>query len=161
MKNADELLNTEDIDLIDEDIGNQLKLKEDTIFYFINYVQQKEIPLDIENVVSLHYLSVKFEIEDEEEETKDFISANHKELAIKILSNCQFDTSFNDIIYEDIISNNLLDYINDEELVTLPISKIYSILTKYSQERTNQINSSEMNEKIRKRLFYITFICTD
>ncbi|KAK8843067.1 hypothetical protein M9Y10_025258 [Tritrichomonas musculus] len=94
MKNADELLNTEDIDLIDEDIGNQLKLKEDTIFYFINYVQQKEIPLDIENVVSLHYLSVKFEIEDLEEETKDFISANHKELAIKILSNCQFDTLF-------------------------------------------------------------------
>ena len=72
------------IELIGEEVGDQLKLTEETIINFINYVHQKEIPLNTENAILLHYLSTKFEIEELTEFTKDYISSHHKELAIKI-----------------------------------------------------------------------------
>ncbi|KAK8836466.1 hypothetical protein M9Y10_037725 [Tritrichomonas musculus] len=147
-QNSEHFQYTKDINLIDEEIGEQLNLQEDTIVHFIKYVQHEAIALDDENVIGLHYLSTKFEVEDLKEYTIKYITSHHKELAIKILSNCQYDSSFNDEIYENIISSNLQEYIDNEELLKLPICTIHRILMKYSENHLEKVKTEKINDFI-------------
>ncbi|KAK8846007.1 hypothetical protein M9Y10_020952 [Tritrichomonas musculus] len=149
---SEELQKNNNIDLIDEEIGNKLNLQEETIIHFINYVQHKEIPLEDNNVIPLHYLSTQYDIEDLKEDTKNYISSNQNELAIQILSNIKYFKFFNDDTFENIISDNLEEFIQKEELLTLPIPTLYRILTKYTQKnkQTNLLNG--INEFILKSI---------
>ncbi|KAK8867129.1 hypothetical protein M9Y10_010102 [Tritrichomonas musculus] len=152
MTQADEICYIKNIDLINEEIGNQLNLQEETIFHFINYVQQKEIPLNNENVIPLHFLSKKYEIEELKEDTAKYISTHHHELALKVLSICQYDSSFNADTFENIICDNMSEYINKDELLNLPICQLHRIFTKYSMKNLNQLKTEEINEFILKMI---------
>ncbi|KAK8845928.1 hypothetical protein M9Y10_020863 [Tritrichomonas musculus] len=152
LKKAEEIQFTKNIDIIDDDIGDQLNFQEDTIICFINYVQQKEVQFDDENVIPLHYLSMKYEIEELREDTTEYISSRQEELAIKILSICRYDSTFKKDTYEDIISDNFSYYIDKDELLKLPISQMYRIMAKYSKKNSQEIKSEEINKFIMKMI---------
>ena len=115
LTNYEELQYTTNIDLIEEEIGDMLDHQEETIYCFINYVQHIEIPLNDDNIIPLHYLSTKYDIEELKEATKEYIFSHQNELALKILINCKYVTSFNDDTFENIISDKFDEYIQKEE----------------------------------------------
>lgn len=64
LRNSEQIQFMQDIELIDEEIGVKLNIEEDIINKFIKYVQKEEISVDNDNVISLHYLSKRFEVEE-------------------------------------------------------------------------------------------------
>ena len=156
LQNSDKFQLMQDIELLEllelhgEENHDELNIDEDTIQDFIKYVQQEEISVDHENVIFLHYLSKRFEVDELEEDTKEYIFSHQDELAIEILKGCQYDRTFDEETYENIISNNFEEYMKNEELTRLPIPKIHRILTKYFNNEPESIKYKEINEFIEE-----------
>lgn len=156
LQNSDKFQLMQDIELLEllelhgEENHDELNIDEDTIKNFIKYVQQEEISVDHENVIFLHYLSKRFEVDELEEDTKEYIFSHQDELAIEILKGCQYDRTFDEETYENIISNNFEEYMKNEELTRLPIPKIHRILTKYFNNEPESIKYKEINEFIEE-----------
>ncbi|KAK8870935.1 hypothetical protein M9Y10_008848 [Tritrichomonas musculus] len=152
VRNSEEIQYNKDINLIEEDIGKKLNIQEQTIIDIINYVQHEEITVDNENAIILHFLSKKYEIEELLEATSEYILSNCEDLAIQILSICEYDSSLNDDTYEDLICHKMSQYINKEELLSLPVSKLHRIMSKYSRLESDEVASKEMNDFILKKI---------
>ncbi|KAK8876254.1 hypothetical protein M9Y10_006449 [Tritrichomonas musculus] len=152
LRNSDEIQSNADIDLIDEDVGKKLNIQEGIIYAFINFFQHEEITIDKENVIALHFLSNKYEIEELQESTREYILNNCESLAIDLLSICEYDSSLNDSIYEDIICHKLREYIKTEEFLNLSISKLHRIMSKYSELGLEEVSCKEMNDFIKKKI---------
>ena len=152
LANSEEIEYNEDIDLIEEDIGKKLNIQAQTIVAFINYIQHEEITVDNENAIGLLFLSKKYEIEELIESTREYILCNCEELAIQILSICEYDRSLQDDAYEDIICHKLSQYINKEELLSLPVCKLHRIMSKYSKLESDEVTWKEMNDFILKKI---------
>ena len=152
LRNSEEIEYKEDIDLIEEYIGEKLNIQEQTIVSFIKYFQHEEITVDNENALGLHFLSKKYEIEELTESTREYILSNCEELAIQILSICEYDSSLQDDTYEDIICHNLSQYIKKEELLSLPVFKLHRIMSKYSKLESSEVTCKEMNDLILNKI---------
>lgn len=116
------------ISLIDESSELILNLTDENINMFIKFVQHKKILIDNENVVPLNFLANKFEVTSLINITNDYLAQNKSNLALKILSIHQNDPTLDTKAYEQIISQNLQYYIQDELLLTLKIPILYRIL---------------------------------
>lgn len=144
--NQEKYLNIKSIPLDDLKTEN-IKLTEESIQLFINYVQGEEITLSNDNVFPINFLSKKYEVKSLQKYTKEYISNHHKELIIELLQTDTSNLPIETDDYEEIISANLIDYIQDDCLLNLSIPILYRILSKYKSIQKVQ-KSEEDQEKV-------------
>ena len=125
---------TQTIPLLDETEEASIDLSDESIITFIKYVQHKKIQIDDDNVSSINYLSKKYEVSSLLSITNDYIAEHHQELALKILTVYQNNSKFDTSTYENILSEKLLYYIKNEQLLALKVPVLYRILEKYHKE---------------------------
>lgn len=140
---------SKNIQIIDESEDKYIELNDEIIQSFINYVQCQKILIDSTNVISLNYLSKKYKVTSLTKFTIEYISAHHQELILPILAIHQDDSTFDTSSYEDIISDNFIQYIEDDCLLKFDVTIIYRILTKYRLKNT----SKDFDTKIIDFLF--------
>lgn len=140
---------SKNIQIIDESEDKYIELNDEIIQSFINYVQCQKILIDNTNVISLNYLSKKYKVLSLTKFTEEYISSHHKELILPILAIHQNDSAFDISSYEDIISDNFMQYVEDDRLLKFDVSTIHRILTKYLLKNT----SKDLDVKIIDFLF--------
>lgn len=147
-----EIKKSENIQLLDSKSEKIYDLSDDTIHSFINFIQCNDIKLTPENVVDLNYLSTLYEVPTLKQHTEDFISKNHQKVAIQLLQKVEKSDTFNSANYEDMISDSLEDYIQDDRLLSLHISTLYRILRRYRLKKLNQQTKKEVVDFVFKVL---------
>ncbi|KAK8886899.1 hypothetical protein M9Y10_037932 [Tritrichomonas musculus] len=150
VKNQKLIEESQIIQLVDKDSEDSLNFSSDTIQNFINYVQREPIPLSKENVVALNYLASRYEVDSLIKDTEEYISEHHDEIALQILLIHQNDSKFQTKTYENVISEHFPDYINNDQLLSINISILYRIFTKYQTK--NQTNENEILDFLFKCL---------
>lgn len=91
-----------------------------------------------------------------QENTTKFIEIHQKELLIDILL---YTSTKNKETYEYIMSNNLLEHIENEKLLKLDLISIYRILIKYEAKRKKNLEENDKEE--RDKIFTFLFKCLD
>lgn len=153
-----ELENKEIIPLVDEENEGENDLSEEGIKLFINYAQHQPIQITNETVYTLNFLSKKYEIKSLQENATKYIEKHQKELLLDILLN---DSTKDKETYEDIMSDNLLEHIEDQKLLKLNLVSIYRIIIKYEEKRNLTKSSSEDDKEERGKIFTFLFKCLD
>lgn len=146
----EELEKRENINIIDAEPEKQHFLTDETINDFINFVQGKKILLDKKNIISLNYLSTKYEVKRLQEITNDYIIKHQSEIVIEIILEHQYESEFDTKSYESIISHHIERYIEDDRLLELKIPILYRIL-----------NDHIKKEKANQAIFDFLFKCID
>lgn len=141
------------IDIKNEEIDD---LSEEGIKLFINYAQHQPIQITNDTVYTLSFLSKIYEIKSLQENTTKFIEIHQKELLIDILL---YSSTKSKETYEDIMSNNLLEHIENEKLFKLDLISIYRILIKYEAKRKKNLEENDKEE--RDKIFTFLFKCLD
>lgn len=118
-ENHNTLLSRKNINLVDDESEQKLPFSEEAIQDFIRYVQCNEVQLNNDNVITLNYLSKKYQIPMLIEDTDEYISKHQLELILPILINNQDVPAFDLSTYEDMISANLIQYVKDNSLLLL------------------------------------------
>lgn len=122
------------IPLVDEQTEKEGILTEEGIKLFIKYVQHQPIHFTKETVHTLNYLSMKYVIPSLQLQTSKYIADHQKDLLIEIITFNTQNSTEDKGIYEDILSNNLLHYIEDERLFMLKITSIYLFIIKIRRQ---------------------------
>lgn len=150
--NKNRFKNITDINIFD-DSDEIFDLTESTINDFINFCQSKIITLNKENAPCLHKLAKKYDVPLLIDSTNEFIQIHQKEVVVDLLvlnlNNGHFDTAE----YEELISNDLPYYVNDDKLLLLPIPVLNQIITKYHQKNLEQSNNDQICTQITSFLF--------
>lgn len=131
----------------------EMDLTESTINDFINFCQSKNVILTKENSPFLHRLAKKFIVPLLIDSTQDFIQVHQKEVVVELLILNLKENNPDTTKYEQIISNDLPYFINDTNLLLLPIPVLYRILTKYQQKNSEQQNNEQNSTQIVEFLF--------
>lgn len=77
------------------------------------------------NVSSLHKLSKKFIVSSLTRATEKYITNHNEDFVLEFLTNTHTDQiSMENDQFEEIISNRITDYINNDQFLSLPISSI-------------------------------------
>lgn len=116
------------INIIDENEEDNIELSKEIIKDFIKFVQLEEIGLNDTNVLKLNYLADKYEITALIDYTINYIRKHQKNVIFEMLLTRQNDPKY--IEYENIVSNDILYYINDPKLLSLNFPIIYRICNK-------------------------------
>ena len=128
----EKIQNNQIIQLIDKSLDGNITFSDKSIQDFINYFQRKPITLDNSNTVELNYLSKKYEINSLIQATNQYIEEhnNDNNLIFQLLLIYQYHEAFTCETYENIISNHLSEYINNDLMLTLSVPVVYRILNK-------------------------------
>lgn len=111
---------------------NGFEVCEESIPIFIACCQNQ--PFDITNstVFSLYQLSNQFDVPELNKLSNEYIQKNHNNLVLQSikfkLENQNSEVNFDLSKEEDVISSHFFEYINDEQLVSLPIQILYRII---------------------------------
>lgn len=136
-----------------EDSENCFDLPDASIKDFINYCQCKSIILTKENILPIHYLAKKFMVHSLMEKTEQYISDHKENFLIQFLNTIANQQDIDTNQYEEIISRNILDYIRDDQLLSLSFPMLYRIVTKYQLKiKDNEQQPPEMIEFLFKCL---------
>lgn len=153
--NKQQFANTTEIDIYN-DQNEKINLTESSINDFINFCQSREITLNKDNSPSLYMLAKKYQVSSLIKLTSQFIFEHQKEIVIDFYILNQDEEDFDKAEYEEIISKDFLNYINDDKLLLLPIPVLHRIMTKYYQKNSEQTaietNQSEITEFLFKCL---------
>lgn len=136
---------------------SNLEFSDELIRNFISAVERNDqIEINADNVYQLDQLSDFYGILNLKKRTNDFISENEEQL---ILQNYIYDQSNNKTNYkaEDIISNNLMNYIDDDKLATLKIDVLDRILTEYRRKNPVKHQNEATKDDIIKETKIKTF----
>ena len=135
------------IELFDENKN----ISESCIPDFIDFCQARKITLTKENAPTLYKLSEKYQVTSLLNKAKEFILTHQKEVVVEIMIMYQNDGCFNMEEFEEIISNDLIEYVNDDRLLNLPIQTLYRVVSKYLLK--NNSNNSEQPSEFIEFLF--------
>ena len=134
---------------------NDLDISDESVEVFIKCCHNEPTQIRLPSVISLHYLSTKFEFKELNQITSQFITQHSNQLIFeKILfqehllktENCQ-NTFFDTSKEEEYISDHMKQFINNEKMTLLPISVLDRILTLYftNNGRDEKVEMSEIN----------------
>lgn len=109
-----------------------IQLSDDSINDFINFCHYQKIDVNNINVNSLHYLSKKYKVQSLYEETTNYILSNRKDLVLDylLLEPNDEEATADFIQYEELISQDLAHFIDDDKMVQLPIPVLHRIISK-------------------------------
>lgn len=127
-KNLDHFKQTKDIYLIEKENERFINLSEDSIKDFILLCQNKDIDFNNDNVVAIDYLTDKYKINKLHDRTQIFISEHENELKFQKYLLKTDQNNENNIQFEHEIIDNLSEYINNKQLLELPIPSIHRII---------------------------------
>lgn len=122
---------------------------------FINYCQCVSIILTNENILTIHHLAKKYKVHTLIDKTEGFISDHKEDFLVEFLNLIQDQQDINTHQYEEIISENMLDYIEDDQLLSLPFPMLFRIVTKY------QLKIKEKNLQQPPEMIKFLFKCLD
>lgn len=142
-ENQQEIEKSEFIQLIDEDALN-FELSEKNIQLFIDYVHRQKIPIDNDSVLTLNYLSKKYGVNSLTKSTENYIRSYYKEISLNVILFFQNDSNFETETYETVISENLENYVSDDQLLSVNLSILYRIFGKYAQINDMKIKESKI-----------------
>lgn len=153
--NKDKFKSIKDIEL---QLDNY-EVTENDILMFIACCQSEPFEITDTNVFPLQQLSIQYEVSELNNFTSIYINKNKKTLIFQSLlyrmqnqnSMVNFDLS-ND---EKIIASNFFEYINDDQLISLPISVLYRIIN------DEALNLKTMDSTHQDQLFEFLFKCLD
>lgn len=138
VKNQNQYENVECIELFNESESDIfINITDKAITDFISLMQNKECQIDISDISYIQYLSKKFEADTLTKSISNLIISNKNQLELdNILFKLEQNNDNFHISHEDIyaIANNLINFINDERMVKLPIqilSNYYPILFRF------------------------------
>lgn len=165
-KNRAIIKNVENINLLNKDEENRIDFSDEVIQTFISICQKEFCRINLSNAIQLQYLSQKYEVSQLIAATSQYISQNRKELIFQtILFKSQLCTEkVSDTIIsnydtkseEDILVTNIDEFIQKDELLSLPISILDRIFHKYF----NCVKKS--SEKVdNKEIVNFFFKCLD
>ena len=106
-----------------------INLSEDSIKNFVSFCQCQTIDINDENAIDLNYLSNEYDIPQLRDITNQHITSNDKLLFKQYIFNLK-SGQLNNELYEEAISKLLSEFIDNDDLINLPISSIYRILQK-------------------------------
>ncbi|KAK8890760.1 hypothetical protein M9Y10_035545 [Tritrichomonas musculus] len=132
--------NNQIINLIDEYDGI-IELSDDSIQDFVGYFQHLRITFKKETVSSILMLSKKFMVPHLIQAAEKYISNHKEDFLIQFIAINQEHPNFNTEPFEEMISKNLIEYIQNDQLLSLPITIIHRVLTKYQLKNQNQESS--------------------
>lgn len=127
-KNEAGISKSQYIKLLNPQDEEHISIDDETINDFILYVQREPIEVHDKNASILNFLGRQYEIEELIEGTNEYILQNQSKIALDQLSIIQNKTLIDPSIYEQIISDNFLDYINDNRIFNLQIPTLYRII---------------------------------
>ena len=142
----------EDIQLTEELID----ISEDSIPSFISSLHYESFEINESNVFSLNQLAVKYEVPSLISLTDEFIKKYGTDLIFQSiqykiqLQKRKPNETTNSIFLEkdeEYIASNLFEYINNEQLLKLPISILYRIINN-PKLNINQLNETNKNQMI-------------
>lgn len=132
-----------------EEHKNDSNLYEKSILHLIDFCQGKKIIINQENIIFLYELAHTFMVPSLIKIINSAISSNKMDFPILNLINLQKDYNADTILYEETISKNLVEYIEndkDDLLLSLHLPIIHRIITSYqTQNPNNEPNSHIMN----------------
>lgn len=136
--NKEKINNNNEIYLLDtnDDIN---ELPESSIDDFIKYFQKEKIILNKTNAYYLYLLSKKYEVKSLINATDKYIKANHRDFVIQFIQMNDKQKNYNSEECEEIISSNLMNYIHDDQLFSLPIHVLHRIMSKYQMKNDQKI----------------------
>ena len=124
---------------------------------FINYCQNQKINFTKENVPFVYKLAKKYNVISLIKELDEFISTNSKDFVVEFLTMNQDQQNFNTTEYEDMIVNDINEYIRDDKLFTLPFPVLQKVVTKYQLKSI----SDETKNEIPTEFIDFLFRCLD
>lgn len=128
----------------ESEFNSALSFQEKSIRTFISHCQHQNYHVSRENAIPLYYLARKYEIKSLIKETDEYFSNYTNDYLIQFLlkiQNVKFDDFENDITF---FSNNLLDYINDDLFLFVPIPFVYRIFEQYIRSNSNSMISDHL-----------------
>lgn len=134
--NQEKFENTQYIELINEEEEN-IRISDESIQAFILSCQNKPSTINKSSIISLQYLAYKFEFVELIEVTDKYISQHSNELIFptllfKISQKYENKKTFCDTSKEEnFISDHLKDFIQKEEMLSLPIPILYNIFKRF------------------------------
>lgn len=155
LTNKQKLKHMEYIQLVDEETMRNTDFQSEWIETFINFVQCEKVLLTDSNVLCLDYLSNLYEVEALKVITKEYISTNQKNLALDIILQHQNDSKFDISSYEDIISSNINEFIEKDELIKINIPIFHRILKKLRKK------NQQLNDELFEKIFGFLLKCLD
>lgn len=126
------------IQLIDDKTESNIRIKEEHVIDFIQYVHQEPIAITEDNAISLEFLSNKYGVKSLLNYTKNYIQNHENDLVLKILINHQNDQKFIATTYENIVIENFSKYENNDDLFDLNFPILHRILSKIPNKGQNQ-----------------------
>lgn len=134
------LKNLKDINIINEYESNSIiTLTEDSINNFIFYCQNQVYKITRENVISLNYLSKKYEVQSLIDETNEYISHYLNDILFQFLLQISNQHSIDDQRVEKQILKNLNKYLNDPLLLLIPVPFMYRIIENYHNKNDSDL----------------------
>ena len=130
---------------------------ESSINDFINFCQHKKIKLNSDNIFPLHKLAKKYIVPSLIKSTNKYISMHQKDILIDLLLKSQDEEDTSSQEYEEALSNSLIQYIQDDRLLSFPIPVLHRAVTKYTQKNNNQ----NIDPEERSKLIEFLFKCLD
>lgn len=130
-------------------------LTDESINLFIQFCQNQYIKITNETVMSVNYLSKKYNVILLLDKTDEYIKVHYKELIDEFLSNNlqKIQQKSNIAQYEDIISKYLHEIISDDRLLQLNVSSLYRIFIKYYSSNKSDEEDKSIQHKIIIFLF--------
>lgn len=131
--------------------GNSFDVSNESISSFILFFQDGIAQITNSTAIPLHFLSIKYEVLLLTKQTEEYIKIHYSDIINDFLSlNIKKIQEENDISqYEELISQHILEFIDDDRLFNFPVSSLYRILMKYSLQNKND----NKNNKIISFLF--------
>lgn len=137
-----------------------ITISEDSIHCFISSCQNEFFDINDSNVLSLHHLSIKYEVPCLLNLTDQYIKEHDKSLIFQSiqykyeLQNSEETNVLNSLENdENTIAINLFDYIDNEQLVNLPIPVLYRIIN------NPRLDFDQLNQTNKKQLIDFLFKC--
>ena len=159
LDNEDDNKSNKDILLLSPEEESNIDISDESIYAFIKYVQREPISIEEDNVLSLNYLGRIYQINELIESTKEYIAEHQSGLVLDIFSK-EINENDNMITYEEIITENFLDYINDSRILNFPLPTIYRIFCKFQQNK--HIQKDDQNQhKSNDQIFNFLIKCLD
>ena len=147
-ENLDFFLHNPRTSLIDNEDNTDFSIE--SINDFISYINQPNLHIiNNDNVFILQKLNQKYKIKTLQTETDDYINLHHEELLIPIIK----DRNNLSLEEERTIANHLFVYIDNKQLLTLPINIVDRIFQFYLNEVKNDENDDENETKIMEFIF--------
>lgn len=129
---------------------------------FVNCCQNQDIEISPQNIFYLNYLAKKYRVKNLEKITLEIISENKGELALQsLLFNIQANNDKTTSLVptneeEELIAQNFEEYMENDQLIRLPISILYRIVKQYYLEKMSKIIENSNNSNDRDKIDQFT-----